>query len=249
MIASALLSAGFILSAKLERTAPAARIPVPVAPAIPPLPIVLRPPPTTSEAIALFTKDSHGPESERDEWVHPLYGPRRVLPIRNTRRFGAAREGLRPDECRDGHCGVDLGSDRGDPVLAAHDGVIERIQRDPDQGGRIGNEGRFVRINHLDSTVVTTYIHLDTIRANLRTGQKVKAGEPIGTVGSTGVQHSGPHLHFAVSVRKGFEESELYIDPEPLLHLWAVRAPPSAPTRKLASSDKVVARASLSDED
>ncbi len=54
----------------------------------------------------------------------------------------------------------------------------------------------------------------------------VKAGEPIGTVGDTGVHQSGPHLHFAVSVRTSPDDPELFIDPEPMLHLWPVRSRP-----------------------
>jgi murein DD-endopeptidase MepM/ murein hydrolase activator NlpD len=155
---------------------------------------------------------------ERDTWVHPLYGPSRQLPLRNTRRFGAAREGLRPEECVGGHCGVDLGTQRGEPVLAVHDGVVERVVREDD-----GREGRFVRLRHRSGTVVTAYMHLAEIRADLKPGVAVKAGEPIGTVGDTGVVRSGPHLHFAISVRPSVDGPELYIDPEPLLHLWPLK--------------------------
>jgi murein DD-endopeptidase MepM/ murein hydrolase activator NlpD len=168
--------------------------------------------------------------ADNDVWFHPLYGPLRRLPARNTRRFGAAREGLRPEECEGGHCGVDLGSTRGEPVLAAHDGVVERVVRDAEQGGRRGNEGRFIRINHKGGTIVTSYMHLDTIRDDLKPGIPVKSGEPIGTIGDTGVLRSGPHLHFAVSVRPKVDETELFIDPEPLLHLWPLKdAPPGTP--------------------
>jgi murein DD-endopeptidase MepM/ murein hydrolase activator NlpD len=131
-------------------------------------------------------------ESNADEWIHPLYGPERQMPSRNTRRFGSAREGLRPEECRDGHCGVDLGHKKGDSVLAVHDGVVEVAQRDDS-----GRSGRYLRINHTGGSVVSSYMH----------------------------QHSGPHLHFAVSVRSLQSGQELYIDPEPLLHLWSVKTP------------------------
>ncbi len=173
------------------------------------------------------------PAATEDVWIHPLPGPQRRLPVRNTRRFGAAREGLRPEECEGGHCGVDLGSEIGELVMAAHDGVVERVVRDPNEGGRRGNEGRFIRISHKGGTIVTSYIHLDSIRDDLRPGVPVKVGEVIGQIGDSGVQHSGPHLHFAVSVRRPGDSEELFIDPEPMLHLWSLRPKPQVSARAL----------------
>jgi len=194
-------------------------------PLLPPASIVKPLPklPTQAEAMKIIAPK----EEENDAWVHPLYGPVRRLPLRNTRRFGAAREGMRPEECEGGHCGVDLGSARGEPVICAHDGVVERVVRDPNEGGRRGNEGRFLRINHKGGTVVTSYMHLDSIREDLKPGVPVKAGEVIGAIGDTGVLRSGPHLHFAVSVRPNPDETETFINPEPLLLLWPLKnAPP-----------------------
>jgi len=199
------------------------------AAAVIPPPLVLQPPPrvpTVAEAMAIIGKPSS--DGDVDIWLHPLAGPSRHLPEHDTRRFGAAREGMRPEECGGGHCGVDIGTTKGDIVMAVHDGVIERVERDPEVGGRRGNEGRFIRINHKGGTVVSSYIHLDGIREDLRPGIPVKVGEPIGTVGDTGVKQSGPHLHFAISVRPSADGPELFIDPEPMLHLWPVRARPSA---------------------
>jgi hypothetical protein len=177
-------------------------------------------PVSEAAAMAILARTA---DDEPDLWIHPLPGPERRLPARNTRRFGAAREGMRPEECEGGHCGVDLGGQKGELVMAAHDGVVERVQRDAAEGGRRGNEGRFILINHKGGTVVTSYIHLDGIREDLKPGIPVKAGEVIGTVGDTGVKESGPHLHFAVSVRATPEATELYIDPEPMLHLWPLK--------------------------
>ena len=182
---------------------------------VPPPPVT---PPTMADLPSLMAPS--GPQAGGDVWIHPLVGPDLHLPARNTRRFGAPREGLRPEECGSGHCGVDLGTEKGAAVMAVHDGVIERIERDPEVGGRRGNEGRFIRINHRGGHVVSSYMHLDGIRNDLRPGLPVKAGELIGTVGDTGVQHSGPHLHFAISIRRDANGEELFIDPEPLLHLW-----------------------------
>jgi peptidase M23-like protein len=193
-----------------------------IAPALLPRPL-----PTVADALSMLASAT-GADAERDVWYHPIPGPHRTLPEHDTRRFGAAREGMRPEECVGGHCGVDIGSVKGMLVLAAHDGVVERVERDPEIGGRRGNEGRFIRVNHKGGTVVTSYIHLDAIREDLRPGIPVKAGEAIGTVGDSGVQHSGPHLHFAVSVRPSADGPELFIDPEPLLHLWPLAPRPAA---------------------
>jgi murein DD-endopeptidase MepM/ murein hydrolase activator NlpD len=182
--------------------------------------------PTVAEAMDILGKKTS--DDDVDVWIHPLAGPRRHLPEADTRRFGAAREGMRPEECMGGHCGVDIGTVRGDIVMAVHDGVVERVERDPEVGGHRGNEGRFIRINHKGGTVVSSYIHLDGIREDLKPGIPVKAGEPVGTVGDTGVKHSGPHLHFAISVRPSADGPELFIDPEPMLHLWPVRNHASA---------------------
>ena len=171
---------------------------------------------------------------ERDLWMHPLAGPVRRFPIRGTRRFGAQREGLRPDACRSGHCGVDLGENKGEWVFAAHDGVVERVVDDD-----TGNEGRYVRLNHRGGTLTTSYMHLDSVRPGLRPGVPVKAGDPLGTMGETGTFHSGPHLHFQIGVRAHPGDTELFIDPEPLLHLWVLRPPlEDKPPRKLARSQR-----------
>jgi hypothetical protein len=175
--------------------------------------------------------DSPGrPAAATIEWVHPLAGPRRAMPGSESRRFGAVRPPPRPLECELGHCGVDLGGVLGEPVFAAFDGVIERIERDEARGGRAG---RYVRIGHKDGAVVTRYLHLDTIRADLVPGQRVAAGEPIARLGATGIVRSAPHLHFGLSIRQGGPGgNERYIDPEPLLRRWHL---PELPT-ELASA-------------
>jgi Peptidase family M23 len=166
-------------------------------------------------------------------WFHPLAGPRRALPGSESRRFGAVRPQPRPEECELGHCGVDLGYTLGEPVFAAFDGLIERIERDEGKGGRAG---RYIRIGHKDATVVTRYIHLDTIRADLKEGDHVSGGQLIGRVGATGIEHSGPHLHFGLSLRpSGRTGAERYVDPEPLLRTWQLPDPARALSEARAS--------------
>jgi murein DD-endopeptidase MepM/ murein hydrolase activator NlpD len=158
----------------------------------------------------------------RDAWVHPLAGPIRRMPRIDSRVFGADRPGNRPGECRNGHCGVDLGGEiYGEHVHAVHDGVVDFVQRgaNPDRGGR------FVRISHRGGTLFTWYFHLAAIPRGLQRGTVVKAGEVIGLLGDSGVKESAPHLHFALSIRMPKEGFERYIDPEPLIALWPLRVP------------------------
>ena len=48
----------------------------------------------------------------------------------------------------------------------------------------------------------------------------MRAGERLGTVGESGVQNAGPHLHFTVATRAAENAPETYLDPEPLLAIW-----------------------------
>jgi murein DD-endopeptidase MepM/ murein hydrolase activator NlpD len=157
-----------------------------------------------------------------DAWIHPLSGPVRRMPRVDSRVFGAVRPGERPAECRNGHCGVDLGGEIwGEHVHAVHDGVVDYVQRNanPDRGGE------FVRLSHRDGTVFTQYFHLAAIPTGLERGVHVKGGDVIGLLGDTGVKESAPHLHFAISVRPWKDGPERYMDPEPLIALWPVRVP------------------------
>ncbi len=145
--------------------------------------------------------------STRLRWVHPLAG-HRFLPGRDVLRFGAPRPGARPAECGGGHCGVDIGSQRGTVIHAAADGEIALAFTEIR-----GEAGRYVAIDHGDG-LRTFYMHMDELRSGLEIGQKVRAGDPLGKMGSTGAA-DGPHLHFAVTQER--EGRTWYIDPEPML--------------------------------
>ena len=83
------------------------------------------------------------------------------------------------------HYGVDFGAPTGTPVRAVGDGVIT-------SAGWNGGHGRFVKIDHA-GPYDTSYSHLSKI--NVKRGQRVKQGQVIGKVGSTGMS-TGPHLHY-----------------------------------------------------
>ena len=91
------------------------------------------------------------------------------------------------------HKGVDLACPKNTPVMAAADGVIESI-------GRKGSYGKYISIKHADG-YQTAYAHLNGYRADLKVKSKVKRGEVIAYVGSTG-RSTGPHLHFEVLKNK-----------------------------------------------
>jgi murein DD-endopeptidase MepM/ murein hydrolase activator NlpD len=183
------------------------------------LPAAVAPPPVRPTPEPPVAKPE--PPAIGDLWLHPLAGPTRRMPERDSRLFGAERLHDSPSECRGGHCGIDLGGVYGEPVFAAHDGVVDRVQRalNPDHGGR------YVRLAHQGGTVVTQYFHLSTIPRRLEEGAQVKAGDVVGFVGMTGIRHSAPHLHFTIEVRDPSGNDARYLDPEPLVALWPLRAP------------------------
>ncbi len=90
------------------------------------------------------------------------------------------------------HKGVDFAAPRNTPVFAAGDGIIEYAKRN-------GGYGKFIRIRH-NSDYKTAYAHLDRYANNIRVGTKVKQGDIIGYVGSTG-RSTGPHLHYEIIFR------------------------------------------------
>lgn len=85
------------------------------------------------------------------------------------------------------HQGIDIGLPRGAPVQATEEGVVV-------SAGPKGGYGNQVRIRHANG-VETTYSHMDNI--NVRPGDRVGRGQPLGGVGSTGTA-TGPHLHYEV---------------------------------------------------
>lgn len=109
----------------------------------------------------------------------------RIHPIKKTKRW---------------HDGIDIAGPYNSPLVATADGIVTF------SGYRFGY-GIFVEIQHPEN-VITRYAHLN--KTVVATGQRVKAGEVVGSVGSTG-QSTGPHVHFEVSV------SGQKVDPWPLI--------------------------------
>lgn len=87
------------------------------------------------------------------------------------------------------HTGIDYAAPKGTPVMSIGDGVVTSKKYE-------GAGGNTVRIRH-NSVYSTAYLHLSGYAKGLKVGQRVRQGEVIGYVGSTG-RSTGPHLDFRV---------------------------------------------------
>ena len=87
------------------------------------------------------------------------------------------------------HRGTDFAAPTGTPIMASGNGVIKKA-------GWCGGGGNCVVIKH-NSTYQTVYAHMSKFAKGVRKGTRVKQGQTIGYVGSTG-KSTGPHLHYEV---------------------------------------------------
>lgn len=83
------------------------------------------------------------------------------------------------------HLGTDFAAPTGTPIRAVGDGLIEEAQYK-------SNNGNYVKIRH-NSTYTTQYLHMSRIQDGVRAGTRIRQGQIIGYVGSTGLA-TGPHL-------------------------------------------------------
>ncbi len=114
------------------------------------------------------------------------------------------------------HKGTDFAAPRGTPIYAAGHGTIERANR-------YGGYGKFIRIRHANG-YKTAYAHMRGFKRGMRKGKRVRQGDVIGYVGSTGAS-TGPHLHY-----------EVYIKGKPV-NAMKLKLPTG---RKLANTSKVM---------
>ena len=87
------------------------------------------------------------------------------------------------------HRGTDFAAPEGTPIMASGDGVVTKASW-------CGGGGNCVKIKH-NSSYTTVYAHMSKFAANIKKGKRVKQGQTIGYVGSTG-KSTGPHLHYEV---------------------------------------------------
>ena len=89
------------------------------------------------------------------------------------------------------HRGTDFAAPKGTPIMASGNGIIQKA-------GWCGGGGNCVKIRH-NSTYETVYAHMSKFARGIKKGIRVKQGQTIGYVGSTG-KSTGPHLHYEVIV-------------------------------------------------
>lgn len=146
------------------------------------------------------------PPAGAEAWTWPVRGP--VIG-----RFAYARANPFAGGQRRG---IDIAASRGTPVVAACGGRVRFA-------GQIGTSGRTV--STACGAYVVSYLHLDRITA--RRGAQVHAGDPIGTVGTTGRRHEArPHVSFGV---RRASDGWGYVDPLRLLPRERASPPDLAP--------------------
>jgi murein DD-endopeptidase MepM/ murein hydrolase activator NlpD len=129
--------------------------------------------------------DAEGSTSRKFLMRRPVRGEN----VRLTSGFGLRRHPLLLGQKM--HYGVDWATAHGTPIMAAGDGVIEIA-------GAKGEYGNYIRIRHANG-YKTAYGHMSRYAAGVSPGVRVRQGQIIGYVGSTGLS-SGPHCHFEVLV-------------------------------------------------
>jgi murein DD-endopeptidase MepM/ murein hydrolase activator NlpD len=93
------------------------------------------------------------------------------------------------------HTGVDWRAPMGTPILAAGNGVIEKA-------GWEGGYGKYIRIRHANG-YETAYGHMSAFARGMEPGKRVRQGQVIGYVGSTGLS-TGAHLHYEIAINGRF---------------------------------------------
>src|SRR4051795_3333868 len=93
------------------------------------------------------------------------------------------------------HTGVDWATPYGTPIFASGNGVLEKV-------GWEGGYGKYVRIKH-NNGYETAYGHMSAFAKGMEPGKKVRQGQVIGFVGSTGAS-TGPHVHYEILVNGRF---------------------------------------------
>ena len=112
------------------------------------------------------------------------------------------------------HNAMDIMAPHGTPVVAAAPGTIEKLFFSP------GGGGITVYVRSPDQRWIYYYAHLQAYAPGLAEGQQVRAGDRLGTVGSSGnANPAGPHLHFAVNRMEPGEDwhAGTPVNPYPLL--------------------------------
>ena len=141
---------------------------------------------------SLYYFDNDGSEGHYDKNGKSVKKALMKTPINGARLsspFGMRKHPI--DGFNKMHRGTDFAAPMGTPIMASGDGVVKKA-------GWCGGGGNCVKIKH-NSTYQTIYAHMSKFARGIKTGVRVKQGQTIGYVGSTG-KSTGPHLHYEVIV-------------------------------------------------
>jgi murein DD-endopeptidase MepM/ murein hydrolase activator NlpD len=143
---------------------------------------------------SLYYFDKKGSEGHFDKNGRSVKKALMKTPINGARlssAFGMRKHPI--DGYNKMHKGTDFAAPMGTPIMASGDGVIKRARW-------CGGGGNCIKIKH-NSTYETIYAHMRNFAAGIKEGLRVRQGQIIGYVGSTG-KSTGPHLHYEV-IRNG----------------------------------------------
>ena len=146
----------------------------------------------SGENLSLYYYDGKGSEGHYDKNGKSVKKALMKTPINGARLsspFGMRKHPI--DGFNKMHRGTDFAAPMGTPIMASGDGVVKKA-------GWCGGGGNCVVIRH-NSTYETIYAHMSKFASGIRSGVRVKQGQTIGFVGSTG-KSTGPHLHYEVVV-------------------------------------------------
>ena len=141
---------------------------------------------------SLYYFDNQGSEGHYDKNGKSVKKALMKTPINGARLsspFGMRKHPI--DGYNKMHRGTDFAAPMGTPIMASGDGVVKKA-------GWCGGGGNCVKIKH-NSTYQTVYAHMSKFARGIKPGVRVKQGQTIGYVGSTG-KSTGPHLHYEVIV-------------------------------------------------
>jgi len=141
---------------------------------------------------SLYYFDKSGSEGHYDKNGKSVKKALMKTPINGARLsspFGMRKHPI--DGFNKMHQGTDFAAPMGTPIMASGDGVVKKA-------GWCGGGGNCVKIKH-NSTYQTVYAHMSKFARGIKTGVRVKQGQTIGYVGSTG-KSTGPHLHYEVII-------------------------------------------------
>ena len=141
---------------------------------------------------SLYYFDKDGSEGHYDKSGKSVKKALMKTPINGARLsspFGMRKHPI--DGYNKMHRGTDFAAPMGTPIMASGDGIIKKA-------GWCGGGGNCVKIKH-NSTYETVYAHMSKFARGIKNGVRVKQGQTIGYVGSTG-KSTGPHLHYEVIV-------------------------------------------------